>query len=135
MSIRKAFGSIILIGLFAVSSFAEVSGTKISNGGGECVNFARSKVPSLPHNLFNMDQKKAIINSQKPKEGSVAIIDVGNRVGHVAVVVDVDKKGKKKSITLEESNYPSSGVYRRKAAGRDIDELERELRIVGYFRP
>lgn len=134
---RFIAGSIItaLFLCFTDISFASVEQVRLSDGGGECVIFARKLVPSLPSGLFTFNDKKRTINHDDPKKGSVAIIDVGNNVGHVAAVVDVDKKGKKKSITIRESNYPRSGIWERKAKSSSLNKAEKELRIIGYYRP
>lgn len=118
-------------------AFAEISREKIDNGphGGVCVDYARTLVPSLPHSLYKYQDKLNIINSKKPKKGSVAIINVGNDVGHVAVVTKVDDDGKKQGLTIQESNFPSYGVWKRKATAKHLKDAEKELNIVGYYRP
>lgn len=125
--------SFVCFSLSTSISFGGVEQRYIGPGGGECVLFARKLVPALPYGLFDFEDKKRIIKSKTPKKGRVAIIDVGNSVGHVAVVVDVDKKGKNKCITIRESNFPRAGIWERKAKASDLSKAEKELRIIGYF--
>jgi len=51
--------------------------------------------------------------------------------------VGVDKKGKKKSITLQEANFPPNmgAVQKRKITGKKIGVIEKKLHIVGYYKP
>ena len=88
-----------------------------------CVLWARERVPKLPYGLFMLWQKKRIINSQNPKAGSVAIINVG-LWGHVAVVTKVGKN----HITIREANYRSCKITER-------HDTPKNLKIVGYFNP
>jgi hypothetical protein len=90
-----------------------------------CVLYARTLVPSLPHGLFTLQDKKNIINSNSPSQGSVAIIDSGHKWGHVAVVTSVNPDG---TITIQESNWGKCRI------GSRTDSPQR-LNILGYFQP
>lgn len=102
-----------------------------------CVSYARWLQPALPYSLFTLADKKAIINSSKPKKKSVAIINVGNSIGHVAYVADVDDSGSSRSITLYEANYPSGVERKRVLKGKDksVKEIGKYFGIVGYWKP
>lgn len=101
----------------------------------ECVIFARSQVSSLPYGLFSYQDKLDIINDRRPRVGSVAIIRVRRgsnaQYGHVAVVVGVTDT----SITLSEANWKQGYRQYRRATGESLRDAERQLDIVGYFRP
>jgi len=138
----KLIMSIFLVLLSSNVVFAE----KIATGpsGNNCVEYAKSLVPELKRysGLWFLDDKKQIINSDKPKKGRVAVINPGNRdketgkiIGHLAIVISVDDEGKNKSITIQEANFPSPGIYKRKVSGKKIDDVEKELHIIGYFKP
>lgn len=89
-----------------------------------CVLYARSKVPGLPFGLFSFKQKKAIINTDKPTKGDVAIIDTGTYWGHVAVV----KKVGKRHITIRETNFGVASVTER-------HNTPARLHVAGYWSP
>lgn len=89
-----------------------------------CVLYARSKVPSLPHGLWTLNDKKKIINKKYPRAGWVAVISVGLPWGHVAVV----RKRGKNHITIVEANYKTCRITER-------HDTEKNLKIVGYFKP
>lgn len=90
-----------------------------------CVKYARCKQPKLPYNLFTYQDKLNIINTQTAKAGYVAIINVGNDVGHVAYVQSV----KGTVITIRETNWCST----TKVSTRS--NTKASLKIVGYFKP
>lgn len=125
----------------ASSGNSNVSSIRVADGphGGNCVLFARTMVPSLPGPLNNFEEKRRIAKSNKPRKGSVAIIQVGGalaNIGHVAVVTKVDDDGNKLSITLREANYPRPGVWERKVTcEKDIHKCEKQVNIVGYYEP
>jgi hypothetical protein len=99
----------------------------LSNGeknSDNCVKWAREYVPKLPFGLWNLADKKKIINSKKAKPGNVAIINVGALVGHVAVVVWVGSN----HITIKEANYKAGKITER-------HNTEKDLKILGYFDP
>jgi hypothetical protein len=106
-----------------------------------CVLYLRHvRHVKLPQkDLTTWGAKRSIINSEKAKKGRVAIIEIPSgkykQYGHVALVVDVDDDGKKKSITIEEANYPSPGYWRRKVEGSKMSDLEKKLNIRGYYKP
>lgn len=89
----------------------------------ECVFYARCRLPSLPYGLFTLADKQAIINWHTPEPGVVAIIDVGNDVGHVAYVEAVDGD----ILTLAESNWIPDTCGTRSGT-------EAALGIIGYFK-
>lgn len=129
-----AFLLLIALGLQIETATAENLGSGPYDD--NCVLFIRNvKHVTFPGNLFSWDDKKRIKNSDKPKKGSIALIDVGNKVGHVALVEKVDSKGDKQSITIVEANFPHRGYWRRTAKGKSINSIEKELKIYGYFRP
>lgn len=101
----------------------------------ECVEYARSRVPSLPGGLWTIGDKRAIINSAAASVGSVAVVDVpGGRyreAGHVAVVDAVTAN----SITISETNFGGRHFQRRTATAASLRDAETALRIVGYFHP
>lgn len=90
-----------------------------------CVLYARTLVPSLPRGLFTLQDKKNIINSYNPSQGSVAIIDSGQQWGHVAVVTSVNNDG---TVTIQESNWGRCRIGSRTGTPGD-------LRILGYYKP
>lgn len=98
------------------------------------VNFARRRVPSLPPGLESWKGKLDIVNSTRPAPGSVALIHVAagaqQEVGQLAIVEAVTAT----SLTILEGNRAGT-MTRRSASGRDLAEAERQLSIVGYFRP
>ena len=113
---------------------AAITTEVIGNFNGECVAYARQKVPSLPSGLYTLADKKKVINSRTCKAGSVAIIDVGN-YGHVAVVEKCDSSGSTQSITITEANYKPGKITRRQSKVSKISKAESELKILGYYRP
>lgn len=101
----------------------------------ECVAYARARVPSLPYGLTTWQAKKAIKNSSSCKKGSVAIIDVGNSIGHVAVVEHCDSSGSSQSITIKETNWKRGYLTQRTSKTKKISKSQAELNIYGYYRP
>lgn len=102
---------------------------------GECVDYARYYVPSLPRGLFTYDDKKRIANVFAPAVGSVAVIEVKTghfvKEGHVAVVESFTNN----TITIKESNWNTGLITRRTASGVDLKDAESQLNIYGYFQP
>lgn len=137
-SLRSMFIGLLILGT-TLSCVAEKIGSgKYSDN---CVLYLRhDRQVDLPaKNLTSWSSKMSIRNADSPKKGRVAIIQIPSGSfrdnGHVALVTDVDKDGKKKSITIEEANYPSPGYWRRKVEGADIASIERKLNIKGYYKP
>jgi hypothetical protein len=102
----------------------------------ECVDYARSRVPSLPTGLFTIeDKRKAISPNSSARAGSIAIIEVPSgdyaKYGHVAYVEAVSEN----AITITETNFGGRHYQRRIATGRDLADAERQLRIIGYYQP
>ncbi|MDD2498880.1 MAG: CHAP domain-containing protein [Desulfitobacteriaceae bacterium] len=89
-----------------------------------CVLWVRKRVPNLPFGLWTILSKKKIINSDKAKEGRVAIMNVGLPFGHVGIVKEVGKN----HITIQEANYKLCKVTERHGT-------EKDLKILGYFNP
>ncbi|TGE21378.1 hypothetical protein E5K00_13900 [Hymenobacter aquaticus] len=88
--------------------------------------------PALPYGLTYWTGKQAIINTQRPRIGSVAICAENNyyqgqRVGHVALVIGITGTGSSAIIRLHEANY--GGQYCRK----DRSGTAAQLKIAGYF--
>jgi surface antigen len=108
---------------------------------GNCVAYVRALVHMPSKDLTYFQGKKGIINSNKPKKGSVAIIKVNSgdyaNIGHVAYVHDVDTSGKNVIIELYEANYPRKGIWKRVVKGKhaSLSDLEKRLNIVGYYKP
>ena len=120
---------------FAAPAIAGIQAEVIGNFAGECVAYARSRVPGMPSGLYTMNDKRRMINSNKCKAGSVAVIEYGS-VGHVAVVEKCDREGKKEGNTITEANWQRGKITKRKASSSDgLRAAERELRIVGYWKP
>ena len=94
---------------------------------GNCVFYARHIAKKywgkkLPYGLWTLRNKKRIINTQRAKEGRVAVMALGYW-GHLGVVEKV--KGSK--IYIREANY----FWCRKSIRKG---REHEFRIVGYFK-
>ncbi len=89
-----------------------------------CVLFARSLVKSLPFGLWNIKDKRKIINTHKPQHGDIAIINVGMPWGHVAYVEKVGKW----HITITEANFKFGKITER-------HDTEKNLKILGYYQP
>lgn len=68
--------------------------------GYNCVAYVKNKVKNMPQGLYNLDDKISIINSNEPREGSVAITDEGG-VGHLSLVKEV----KENTLVIEEGNF------------------------------
>ena len=115
---------------------AAITTEVIGTFSGECTAYARGKVPSLPYGLYSFSDKLRVINSHSCKAGSVAIIDVGNSTGHVAVVESCDSSGSMQGIKVVEANWKAGKITRRSSrVSGSISKSESELRIRGYFRP
>jgi len=89
-----------------------------------CVKYVRARIKNLPFGLITINDKKKIINSNKPKVGNVAIIKTGFLWGHVALVIHKDGR----NITICESNYKMGKITER------CGTLE-SLKIIGFFDP
>jgi len=136
-SISSLFRPAALAATLVVSApvLASVTTDVIGTWSGECVSYARSRVPSLPYGLNTLADKKRIMNSSSCKKGSVAIIDASSW-GHVAYVENCDSSGSTQGITIVEANYKPGKITRRKSqVSGSISKAQQELRILGYFRP
>lgn len=132
---RKLCKTLLSISLFAVSilfslpSHAEYIGT--GPYADNCVLYLKNVrgVKFPPGDLSYWPAKLRIKNQPKPKKGRVAIIEILSGDfkpnGHVALVTDVDDKGKKMSITIEEAHYPKTGYWRRKVEGSKLSDIEK----------
>lgn len=97
-----------------------------------CVKWIRAKkVGNLPYGLWNIRDKRRIVNSQKARVGTVAIIDTSSsrnpsyrNVGHVAYVYKVSGK----EIYIEEVNFKHCEYTKRHGS-------KSALRIVGFYDP
>lgn len=74
-----------------------------------CVDYARCRMPSLPHGLTSYADKRARINSQTARGGCVAVINTGSYYGHVAYVRSVSGS----RIYIDEGNWPSGRCGQR----------------------
>lgn len=90
-----------------------------------CVAFARYMVPTLPGGLGDMDGKLAIINSQTPTVGAIAITNGNTALGHVAYVEAVNGD----TITTLNGGY-EDGTH----IGR-ITSTPAEQGVRGYWIP
>lgn len=121
--------------LTATTAEAAITTDVLGKDSRECVAYARSRVPSLPYNLWTYADKKKIKNSSSCKKGSVAIINTGDSVGHVAVVEDCDSSGSSQSITVTETNWKRGNKTQRTSKTSKVSKSESELNIYGYFKP
>jgi hypothetical protein len=87
-----------------------------------CVLYARCRKPTLPHGLFTYQDKLKIINSHNPQTGAVAVINVGDGVGHLAYVEAFDGE----TLTISEGNWVAGQCGQRTGTVAS-------LRIVGFF--
>lgn len=100
----------------------------------QCVWYARSKVPSLPTGLWNLNDKKAVINHLFPQGdggsmSSVAVHNIFGDVGHVSVVTGVAiRSDGNLRVYITEKNYSPCAVTTR-------DGTMEALKIIGYFDP
>jgi hypothetical protein len=133
MNIRKIVLTIAL-SLFVTVASAAISTDIIGNWNGECVSYARSKLPSLPYGLNSFNDKLNIINSYTCRAGSVAVIDTGNGIGHVAVVEKCDDSGSMQGIQLTEANWIGGKITLRKCRNSKISGCTKDFRIRGYRR-
>lgn len=108
----------------AATEYDGIGSDKISN----CVAFARYKVPSLPGGLYNLEDKKNIINSHTPAAGAIAITSGNSSYGHVAYVESVSGAN---VVTL---NGGFSGLGLTGHIVR-ITGTESEQGILGYWYP
>lgn len=93
-----------------------------------CVAFARYKVPSLPGGLYNLQDKKNIINSHTPVAGAIAITRGNSSAGHVAYVESVSGAN---VVTLN-GGFSGSGLTGHIVR---ITGTESEQGILGYWYP
>ncbi len=113
---------------------------KVGNGSNDhnCVLYLRQqrgiKLPS--QNLTTYSSKLSIINSSVPHEKSVAIIKTpgGNaRIGHLAEVTGLEQKDGKVTMRLSEANNPNRGYYERTITGKNLEDIQKNANIVGYY--
>ena len=113
---------------------------KVGNGTNDhnCVLYLRQqrgiKLPA--QNLTTFASKLSIINSSIPHEKSVAIIKTpgGNaRIGHLAEVTGLEQKDGKVTMRLSEANNPNRGYYERTITGKNLEDIQKNANIVGYY--
>ena len=113
---------------------------KVGNGTNDhnCVLYLRQqrgiKLPA--QNLTTFASKLSIINSSVPHEKSVAIIKTpgGNaRIGHLAEVTGLEQKDGKVTMRLSEANNPNRGYYERTITGKNLEDIQKNANIVGYY--
>lgn len=113
---------------------------KVGKGANDhnCVLYLRQqrgiKLPA--QNLTTYASKVSIINSPVPHEKSVAIIKTPGRnagIGHVAEVTGLELKDGKVTMRLAEANNPSPGYYERTITGKNLEEIQKNANIVGYY--
>ncbi|HEU0099435.1 MAG TPA: CHAP domain-containing protein [Allosphingosinicella sp.] len=124
----------VAAGVMSSVASAAITTTELAYRRIECVIYVREIVKSLPYGLTYWADKKRIINSYTCKAGSVAIIQVPSgaaaQYGHMAYVDACGTTG----ITIREANFRKDTITRR-VATPNILQAEKELRIVGYWRP
>ena len=89
-----------------------------------------------PQNLTTYAAKVSIINSAAPREESVAIIKTPGRnagIGHLAEVTGLEQKDGKVTMRLSEANNPNRGYYERTITGNNLEEIQKNANIVGYY--
>lgn len=113
---------------------------KVGNGSNDhnCVLYLRQQRGiNLPtKNLTTYASKLSIINSPVPHEKSVAIIKTPGRnagIGHLAEVTNVEQKDGKVTMRLSEANNPDRGYYERTITGKNLEEIQKNANIVGYY--
>ena len=113
---------------------------KVGNGSNDhnCVLYLRQqrgiKLPA--QDLTTYASKLSIINSRVPHEKSVAIIKTpgGNaRIGHLAEVTSLEQKDGKVTMRLSEANNPNRGYYERTITGKNLEDIQKNANIVGYY--
>lgn len=114
---------------------AQAGATQAASRPESGIAFARDRVPSLPPELGSWKEKIKAINSHDPRPGSVAMIEIPSGpykdFGHIAIVESVTGD----SMTIIEGDYAMGTIVRRTASGKNLDEVARQLNIVGYFKP
>lgn len=94
-------------------------------GCANCVYRARCLQPRLPSGLTYWSQKLALVNSNTPKVGCVAMIYTGSQYGHVAYVSDKHTDG---TITIREGNWIGDSCSSRRRTPANLN-------IRGYWCP
>jgi hypothetical protein len=92
------------------------------------------KLPA--RNLTTYASKVSIINSPVPHGKSVAIIKTPGRnagIGHLAEVTGLEQKNGKITMRLAEANSPTRGYYERTITGKNLEDIQKNANIVGYY--
>ena len=76
--------------------------------------------------------KRQLINSRVPREGSWAVAESTDGYGRMLYVSEVRHEDGKIKMKFRDSAY---GDWNIKAKGHHLGEIERDLRIHGYFDP
>jgi len=71
------------------------------------------------------DGKVCIVATKKISVGAEILCGYGN--GYWRKMID--------QMNPDKENFPNAGVCERKATGNNIDDIERQLKIIGYFKP
>jgi len=113
---------------------------KVGNGSNDhnCVLYLRQqrKIKLPAQDLTTYASKVSIMNSRLPREKSVAIIKTpgGNaRIGHLAEVTYLEQKDGKVTMLLSEANHPDRGYYERTITGKNLEDVQKNANIVGYW--
>jgi hypothetical protein len=88
-----------------------------------CVLYLRALGVKMPFGLFTIEDKKKIINTKKPAPGNIAIIDTGQKWGHIALIT----YARGRHVTIREANFYGCQISER----HDTPDA---LHIVGYFQ-
>ena len=103
-----------------------------------CVLYLRQqrgiKLPA--QDLTSFASKLSIINTSVPYEKCVAIIRTpgGNaRIGHLAEVTGLEQNDGKVTMRLSEANNPNRGYYERTITGKNLEDIQKNANIVGYY--
>lgn len=128
---------IATVGLLFFYSVADaaITTTVLGNDSRQCVIYARSRVPKLPYNLTTLADKMKIRNNYTCSAGSVAIIDGVPTYGHVAVVEGCHSSSTSGAIRITETNWVAGKKTERRSSAKTIKDAEKELKILGYFKP
>lgn len=116
---------VVLFLVLVISSIFQFVTAADYNHLDNCVNWVREyRVSSLPYDLYTIEDKMSMINSDEAQAGSVAVIRTSFPEGHLAYVKSVIGD----QITIEEANYLRAGYFVR-------TDTKENLNIVGFYKP